>query len=54
MLALKVIFPASLTGIMPGDVLSANCRLRYLISKCYNRVEVQGKEIHFHSFCLFE
>lgn len=33
MLALKVIFPASLTGIMPGDVLSAKCRLRYLINR---------------------
>lgn len=54
MLVLKVIFPASLMGIMPGDMLAANCRLRYLISKCYNGLEVQrGEGIHFRSFCLW-
>lgn len=51
----KLTFLAPLIGIMPSHVPAANCRLRYLISKCYNRLEVQGEEgIHFHSFRIFE
>lgn len=47
---MSVIFLAALIGIMPRDVLAANCRLRYLISKCDKGLEVQRKR---NSFPLF-